>query len=99
MPDGNKLKIMEGDTSNVALDPINNANSKALQAQASMGSFIMNQNMSAQLLRNDLTFSQATIEPVASVVNNNHNMTSPVNSTGTGKKGQLSPMLQNSLTP
>ena len=47
MPDGNKLKIMEGDTSNVALDPMNNANSKALQAQASMGSFIMNQNMSA----------------------------------------------------
>ena len=47
MPEGNKLRIMEGDTSNVALDPINNANSKALQAQASMGSFIMNQNMSA----------------------------------------------------
>ena len=99
MPEGNKLRIMEGDTSNVALDPINNANSKALQAQASMGSFIMNQNMSAQLLRNDLTFSQATIEPEASVVNNNHSMTSPVNRTGTGKKGQLSPMLQNSLTP
>ena len=43
LPAGDKLRFMEGDTSNVALNPAR----PTLHEKASMGSFIMQQNMSA----------------------------------------------------